>query len=49
MRAGATLFYLSDATLAWNRFVEQRRFGQIGVMTTYHLSQASLVAWLAWP
>lgn len=46
---GAVLFYVSDATLAWNRFLEQRRFGPIGVMTTYHLGQAGLVAWLAWP
>lgn len=43
---GACLFYASDATLAWNRFVAQRRFGHLGVMTTYHLGQAGLVAWL---
>lgn len=46
---GAMLFYGSDATLAWNRFLEQRRFGPLGVMTTYHLGQAGLVVWLAWP
>ena len=43
---GAGLFYASDATLAWNRFLEQRRFGPIAVMVTYHLGQAGLVAWL---
>jgi len=43
---GALLFYASDATLAWNRFLELRRFGPIGVMTTYHLAQIGLVAWL---
>ena len=43
---GALLFYASDATLAWNRFLEQRRFGPITVMVTYHLGQAGLVAWL---
>ncbi len=43
---GAGLFYASDATLAWNRFLEQRRFGAITVMVTYHLGQAGLVAWL---
>ncbi len=43
---GASLFYASDATLAWNRFVEQRRHGSLAVMVTYHLGQAGLVAWL---
>lgn len=43
---GAGLFYVSDATLAWNRFLEERRFGPITVMVTYHLGQAGLVAWL---
>ncbi|QXC63252.1 lysoplasmalogenase [Aquihabitans sp. G128] len=43
---GAGLFYASDATLAWNRFLEQRRFGHLAVMVTYHLGQAGLVAWL---
>lgn len=47
--AGAMLFYASDATLAWNRFLDQRRFGPLSVMVTYHLGQAGLVAWLAWP
>ena len=47
--AGALLFYVSDATLAWNRFLEKRRFGPLAVMVTYHLGQAGLVAWLAWP
>src|SRR5690606_4544433 len=42
---GAFLFYVSDATLAWNRFMEERRFGAIAVMVTYHLGQAGLVAW----
>lgn len=43
---GALLFYASDATLAWNRFVEPRRFGPVTVMITYHLAQAGLVGWL---
>lgn len=43
---GASLFYISDATLAWNRFLEQRRFGPLAVMVTYHLGQLGLVAWL---
>lgn len=43
---GASLFYASDATLAWNRFLQPRRFGPLAVMVTYHLGQAGLVAWL---
>ena len=43
---GATLFYASDATLAWNRFLEPRRWGPLAVMVTYHLGQVGLVAWL---
>ena len=44
--AGASLFYASDATLAWNRFVDRRRFGPLAVMVTYHAAQAGLVGWL---
>jgi uncharacterized membrane protein YhhN len=43
---GALLFYVSDATLAWNRFLEPRRLGPVAVMITYHLAQAGLVGWL---
>ena len=43
---GALLFYASDATLAWNRFVQPLRHGGLVVMVTYHLGQAGLVAWL---
>ena len=45
---GAGLFYVSDATLAWNRFLEPRRFGPLAVMVTYHLGQIGLVGWLVW-
>lgn len=41
--AGALLFYASDATLAWNRFVHQYPKGRLAVMVTYHLGQVSLV------
>ena len=41
--AGATLFYASDATLAWNRFVHEHRRGRLAVMVTYHLGQIGLV------
>ena len=43
---GAALFYASDATLAWNRFVAPLRLGPLAVMVTYHLAQIGLVAWL---
>ena len=39
---GACLFYASDATLAWNRFIEERPNGRLAVMTTYHLGQIGL-------
>lgn len=42
---GALLFYVSDATLAWNRFATKLRWGGLAVMVTYHLAQFSLVAW----
>ncbi|MFI5255144.1 MAG: lysoplasmalogenase [Candidatus Limnocylindrales bacterium] len=47
--AGAALFYASDATLAWNRFVERRAWGRIAVIATYHVGQALLVLSLASP
>ncbi len=40
---GAVLFYVSDATLAWNKFVRPFRAGRLAVMTTYHLGQVGLV------
>ena len=40
--AGACLFYASDATLAWNRFVHEYPRGRLAVMTTYHLGQVGL-------
>ena len=46
---GALLFYASDATLAWNRFVAPMRFGPVAVMVTYHPAQAGLVGWLVGP
>lgn len=46
---GATLFYASDATLAWNRFVQPLRYGGLAVMVTYHLGQIGLVLWLVAP
>ena len=45
--AGAALFYASDATLAWNRFVERRSWGRLAVIVGYHLGQALLVLSLA--
>jgi alkenylglycerophosphocholine/alkenylglycerophosphoethanolamine hydrolase len=40
---GASLFYASDALLAWNRFVQPLPNGRVLVMVTYHLAQAALV------
>jgi uncharacterized membrane protein YhhN len=46
---GSVLFYASDATLAWNRFLRPLRYGGPAVMVTYHLGQIGLVAWLVAP
>jgi len=36
--AGASLFAVSDALLAWNRFVRPAPGGRVAVMVTYHLA-----------
>lgn len=41
--AGALLFYYSDATLAWNRFVKPLPQGRLKVIISYHLAQIALV------
>ena len=40
---GATVFMVSDAVLALDRFVRPRRFGSLAVMVTYHLAQVLIV------
>lgn len=40
---GALLFVASDSLIAETRFVEERPWGQVAVMVTYHLAQAGLV------
>jgi uncharacterized membrane protein YhhN len=40
---GASLFFCSDAILAWNRFVRALRWGPLAVIVTYHVGQALLV------
>jgi uncharacterized membrane protein YhhN len=40
---GATVFMVSDAVLALDRFVRARRLGSLVVMVTYHLGQVLLV------
>ncbi len=44
---GASLFYLSDAMLAWNRFVRPSPGARLRVMIAYHVGQILLVAALA--
>jgi len=41
---GAFLFYISDTTLAYNRFCRPLRFGRVIVIATYHLAQIFIVA-----
>jgi uncharacterized membrane protein YhhN len=40
---GASLFYVSDALIAWNRFVRETPHARLSVMVTYHLAQIGLV------
>jgi uncharacterized membrane protein YhhN len=40
---GATVFMVSDAILAWDRFVRPVRHGQVAVMVTYHVGQVLIV------
>ena len=44
MALGAVLFFVSDAFLAWNRFVAPVRGGKIIVIVAYHLGQMALIA-----
>ena len=41
--AGAWLFYVSDATIAWSRFITPFPHHHLAIMTTYHLGQGLLV------
>jgi uncharacterized membrane protein YhhN len=41
--AGAILFYISDATIAWSRFITPFPHHRLAIMTTYHGGQALLV------
>ena len=40
---GACLFYVSDALIAWNRFVRETGHARVSIMVTYHLAQVGLV------
>ncbi len=40
--AGGALFFLSDALLAWNRFVQPLRHGRLANMVSYHLAQGCM-------
>ncbi len=44
---GASLFFMSDSILAWDRFVERKAWGDMVVMITYHLGQIALAGSLA--
>ena len=39
---GAVLFYASDALIAWTTFIEDRPWGRLVIMVTYHLGQVGL-------
>jgi uncharacterized membrane protein YhhN len=44
---GAGLFYVSDALIAWDRFVDPKSWARVAIMVTYHLGQIGLVLSLA--
>lgn len=44
---GASLFFASDAMLAWNRFVSPFRIASLAVIITYHLGQLALAGSIA--
>ncbi|HYN35662.1 MAG TPA: lysoplasmalogenase [Actinomycetota bacterium] len=41
--AGASLFYISDSLIAWNRFVRPIAWAPLAIIVTYHLGQLGLV------
>jgi uncharacterized membrane protein YhhN len=41
--AGAVLFFSSDTLIAWDRFVQPRRWMPLAIIVTYHLGQGALV------
>jgi uncharacterized membrane protein YhhN len=45
--AGAVSFYVSDALIAWTRFIQPLAWGRVAVMVTYHAAQVALLASLA--
>jgi uncharacterized membrane protein YhhN len=45
--AGAILFYVSDALIAWTRFVRPLGWAPLPIIVTYHVGQALLVVSLA--
>jgi uncharacterized membrane protein YhhN len=45
--AGASLFFASDAMLAWNKFVRPFTAVNLGVIVTYHLGQLALAGSIA--
>ena len=40
---GALLFYLSDFSIGWSRFVRDFRAHRLVIITTYHAAQVLLV------
>jgi uncharacterized membrane protein YhhN len=40
---GALLFYLSDFSIGWSRFVREFRGSRLAIITTYHAAQVLLV------
>jgi uncharacterized membrane protein YhhN len=43
MSLGALLFFISDATLAWNKFVVPLPYARLQVIIAYHLGQIAII------
>ena len=41
---GASLFWVSDLMLAWNKFVSPLKGGELSIIITYQLGQILLIA-----
>jgi uncharacterized membrane protein YhhN len=46
---GASLFFVSDAMLAWDRFVKPFPMARLRIHVTYHLAQVALAASILLP
>lgn len=44
---GASSFFMSDLLLAWNKYVQQMKYGRLANMAAYHLGQIAIMVGVA--